>query len=188
MKPYFYKLNKHLIGDEAKAQLIDLAFKNIEQFNAYVGKATGQKDGNCYYTGALFRECEELVSLVARCSIFCYPLFMLHHPYTKVPKHMDDKNHRNCILVTPLFPQENYAPTRFWETLRNFEEQQKQESSLLAVCDFSDTMPVLLNTQVVHDLETKEGFRLNLQLCFNEPFEVVAELIEQDRLFKAPVV
>lgn len=185
MEPYFYKLKKDIFSKDLKDFVVDRSLNNIKKFVAYVSKENKCRDGNNFYFGNMITGHPEIIKVVNSCKLKCYPVVFLHNPNTQVIKHVDDPNKRNCVLITPLYPTENYSPTWFWEKKGTSVDWQKNELPLLATCDFADMMPAFLNTQMVHSLETFDSFRLNLQLCFNEPFEKVVDLYKQNILFKS---
>jgi hypothetical protein len=180
MLPYYLNLNKRLISDELSETLLEIAQQHIDDFTDYKGQLTGLKDGNSYI--ASFRHPElfnhsEIEDLKKSCTLDFFPACMMHRPNTKVDIHSDDPNGRNCVIITPLFPKVNYVPTRFWSNTNS-------KPTLVAVCDFSDFNSVLVNTQIHHDLENIDSYRFNLQFCFSEPMEMVAQLYQTGKLFK----
>ena len=178
MLPYYLNLNKRLISDELSLTLLETAKNHIDDFIDYKGQATGIKDGNSYISPFKYPDMfshDEIKELTNSCTLKFYPIFMMHRPNTKVDVHADDPNSRNSVIITPLFPKENYVPTRFWE---------KGNTNPVAVCHFDNFNSTLVNTQMYHDLENIDSYRFNLQFCFKEPMAEVAHLYETGKLFK----
>ena len=178
MSQYFLNLNKRLISDELSNTLLEIANRKLESFIDYHGQLTNEWDGNSYLYVDEISNNPDIVRIKNSCSLYFFTVIMMHKPNVTVKKHVDDPNNRNCLIITPLAPKENYAPTRFWE---------KGNPNPVAVCDFSDFNSALVNTQMIHDLENCESYRFNLQFCFNEPYQVVKELYEKGELFKNTV-
>ena len=179
MLPYYLNLNKRLISDELTETLSEIAKNHIDDFIDYKSQVTGKKDGNSFLSA--FRHADlfnysEIEELKNSCTLKFFPLFIMHRPSTTVDIHVDDPNGRNCVIITPLFPKENYAPTRFWE--------KKDKTEPVAVCNFDNFNSTLVNTQQYHDLKNFDSYRINLQFCFTEPMEEVAHLYETGQLFK----
>lgn len=176
MEEFFYKLNHKLLDTETEKILVQVAEEKQTEFVQYAGHNTGKPDGNYYFIRGPLRELEGVQKWVKSCVLDCYPLIMRHYPNIEVPRHVDNPNGRNCIIISPLLPAEDYVPTNFYKTL--------DDETPAATIDFKDRMPVLLNTQQVHGLQNNDKLRINFQLCFTEKYEVVKELIKTDQLFK----
>jgi len=178
MLPYYLNLNKRLISDELSETLLELAKKHIDEFTDYRGQANGLPDGTSYIApfkhANLFNHIE-IEELKKNCTLNFFPIFMMQRPNTVVKIHADDPNGRNCIIITPLSPKGSYVPTRFWE---------KNKTEPVAVCHFDNFNSTLVNTQMLHDLENINNYRINLQFCFTESMEKVAHLYETGQLFK----
>ena len=183
MIPYFYRLKEDIFSDELKEYVVKNSLENVNKFVAYAGTKSNLVDGNNYYYGPMINEHPEVKKIKDSCTLSCFAIVMLHKPYTKVLKHVDDPNKRNCVLATPLYPKENYAPTWFWKPEGEFVDWQKKELELLATCEFSDMKPVFLNTQEIHSLQSTHDYRINLQLCFDEPFDFVVKKYQEGTLF-----
>jgi hypothetical protein len=178
MLPYYLNLNKRLISDKLSETLLEIAKNHIDEFTDYKGHRTGLPDGTSYI--APFRHADlfnhsEIEELKKSSTLDFFPVFMMQRPNTTVTIHADDPNGRNCVIITPLFPRENYVPTLFWE---------KGKTEPVAVCYFDNFNSALLNTQKYHNLKNIDSYRINLQLCFAEPMEKVAHLYETGQLFK----
>ena len=178
MLPYYLNLNKRLISDELSEILLEIAHQYIDDFTDYKGQASGLTDGTSYI--APFRHADlfnhiEIEELKKVCTLNFFPIFMMQKPNTVVKIHADDPNGRNCVIITPLFPKENYVPTCFWE---------KYKTEPVAVCNFDNFNSALVNTQIRHNLKNIDSYRINLQFCFTEPMEEVAHLYETGQLFK----
>jgi hypothetical protein len=183
MEPYFYKIEKDILTTELKDFIVEKSLDNKNRFIPYRSRAHKYVDGNNFYFGSLITQHPEIIKVVASCSIKCYPVILLHKPNTRVIKHVDDPNKRNCVLSIPLYPKENYSPTWFWEKEGSSIDWKDKPLKLLATCNFANMQPAFLNTQIVHSLDTFDSYRLNFQLCFNDPFEKVVELYKQNKLF-----
>jgi|694.fasta_scaffold59639_6 hypothetical protein len=184
MSPYFYKLSHSLISDTLKEKIIKLSNEQLDDFVSYKGQRTGKADGNYFYFGKLLNEDPEIVSLISSCTLTCFPIIMLHHPNTKVLRHIDNPNKRNCVLLTPVFPTVNYTPTWFWNPKGPFEGWEEEELTPAATCEFENMNSVILNTQQPHSLQTTDSFRMNFQLCFEDSFEIVVSRVQTNTLFK----
>ena len=178
MLPYYLNLNKRFISDELSETLLEIAKQHIDQFRDYTGQSNGLKDGTSYISP--FRHADlfnhsEIEELKKSSTLNFFPIFMMQKPNTKVKIHADDPNGRNCVIITPLFPKENYVPTRFWE---------KGKTEPVAVCHFDNFNSTLVNTQRYHDLINIDSYRINLQFCFTESMEEVTHLYQTGQLFK----
>jgi hypothetical protein len=182
MLPYYLDLNKRIISDELSNTLLEIANRHIDDFIEYKGQNNGELDGNSSLSS--FRRPDlfnhfEILKIKKSCILKFYPVFIMHKPNTVVKRHKDDPNHRNSVIITPLFPKANYVPTRFWEEDKN---------EPVAICRFENFNSALLNTQMQHDLENIDSYRINLQFCFDESFDVVADLYLTGKLFKKQVL
>jgi len=171
MEPYFLKIKDNLISKSCKNIIIQLALENQDRFKAYKMK-NGHYDGNNFFRLEEYLD-TELISLKKQCSLEFYYMIIMHKPYHKVIKHRDGPFGRNCVLSIPLLPTFNYPPTNFYDINEAFVGQ----------CDFVEFNPAFLNTQQIHDLINQENMRLNLQLCFDKPFEEVVNLYKNKKLF-----
>lgn len=176
MDPFFYKLPDRLLDDATENLLAQKAMENPDEFFAYKGQLTGKEDGNYIFVRGFLRELASVQQLMKNCTVECYPLIMRHFPNTSVPIHVDNPNGRNCVIISPLVPKENYVSTYFWENVNS--------TAPSAIADFSDRMPILVNTQQLHSLTNNSNLRMNFQLCFTDDFSVIKKLIIEDRLFK----
>ena len=190
MIPYFYKLQSTLISEELGDKVVKIALDNLDKFVSYKGQKTGKEDNNNYYFGPLLSQEPEIQRLVDSCTLECFPIIMLHRPNITVIKHVDNPNRRNTVLSIPLFPKGGYSPTWFWkpkepfEKWSLFEKLEEIELELVATVEFTDNMPVLLNTQKVHSLDNlTDSFRVQIQLCFSDSFEAVYEKLRTNTLF-----
>ena len=176
MDPFFYKLPNRLLDDATENLIVEKAMENPDEFFAYKGQLTGKEDGNYIFVRGFLRELAGVQRLMRACTVECYPLVMRHFPNTPVPIHIDNPNGRNCVIISPLIPKVNYVPTYFWESL--------DSTVPVATADFSDRMPVLVNTQRLHSLTNNENLRMNFQLCFTDRFSVIQDLLIEGKLFK----
>ena len=183
MRPYFYKLSHSLISDTLKEKIIKLSNEQLGDFISYTGQRTGKADGNHFYFGKLLNEDPDIISLISSCTLTCFPIIMLHYPNTKVLRHIDNPNKRNCVLLTPVFPKEDYTPTWFWNPTGEFDTWEDQDLEPAATCNFENQNSVLLNTQQPHSLTSNDSFRINFQLCFERSFDDVYEKLRQNTLF-----
>ena len=175
MLPYFLNLNKRFISDDLAKTILTLAEKNKKHFIHYRMQSTGLPDGNAYLTLRAPFTIPGIEKIKSSCSLELLPLVMMHVPNVVVDKHIDDPNKRNCLLITPLSPKENYVPVHFWE-----------EDGLepAATCEFEKFNSAIINTQVLHELTNGNEYRFNLQFCFNESFDEVIDLYQKGILFK----
>lgn len=172
MLPYYLKMDKRLISDELSDKIAKFALNNLHKFSSHTTDE-GNYDGNSYFTCDELQEVPEIKHLMDSCSIPFYAIIYLHKPNVKVVKHKDNPMFRKANLIHPLFPLTDYAPTSFWE----------DENTPVAVCDFSDRLPVFLNLNKYHGLTNNDNIRINLQFSFLESFDTVIELYTQGKLF-----
>jgi hypothetical protein len=184
MNPYYYDIEEDIFSEDLKQYVIKNSLANTDKFIAYAGALNKLIDGNNFYFGNMISQHPEIIKVVNSCTLKCYPVVLLHKPNAKILKHVDDPNKRNCVLITPLYPNENYTPTWFWKKEGGFLDWQKNELELMATCSFPNMKPAFLNTQQVHSLETSDSYRINLQLCFDDPFEAVVSKYIAGELFK----
>lgn len=173
MAPYYHDLGRRLISAELTATLTDLARQCRREFVEYKTAAGGRSDGNNFLAGARLAALPAVEDLVSAMTRPCQPVLMLHPAGTVVMRHVDDANGRNSVLITPLWPVEDFPPTRFYV-----------ESALAAECHYPSGNTCLINTQICHDVAVSDKPRLNFQLGFNEPFEKILGLLQEDRLVK----
>lgn len=183
MSPYFYKLSYSILSDTLKEKIISLSKENLKDFVSYKGQRTGIEDGNNFYFGKLLNNELEIKNIVDSCTLTCFPIIMLHYPNTKVIRHVDNPNKRNCVLITPVFPKEDYTPTWFWNPIGEFDTWEDQNLKPVSTCNFENQNSVLLNTQQPHSLTSNDSFRINFQLCFENSFADVYEKLRQNTLF-----
>lgn len=175
MIPYFYKFDQPLFSNELIAEVEVFVKSKLEQFVAY--ESDNEKDGNNYYYEKDLKEIPEIMSFIKRCSLDSYPMIVLHTPNSEVIKHIDDSYKRNTVILTPIHPSLGYASTYFWNS--------RADNEPIVACDFKKGNSVLFNTQKMHSLinDTAE-YRFNLQICFDEDFETVLNLYQNNMLFK----
>jgi len=175
MSPYFFHLKKSLIIEETKKQIYDLTFKYIDSFISYKSQAHNREDGNNYLSPKELRDILELRLLIDSLSIKAFPLILMHKPNSKVVRHKDDPNKRNTVIIIPISDINEYTPTFFWHNLETMRPS--------AICNPTEK-GIIFNTQKYHSLSNnKDSYRINFQLCFNEPFDHIVELYENDKLF-----
>lgn len=175
MLPYFLHLDKELITEETKQKLLDLSLSNVSNFISYKTQKNNVDDGNHVLKPSYYDNLSEVKTLLESCALKCFPIGMMHKPHSDVPKHTDDPNKRNTIIIIPLQPKENFPPTFFWAN--------EHDEVPVATCDFGPH-GAIFNTQIFHSLVAGPDIRVNFQLCFDEPFDFVADLYKQGRLFR----
>ncbi len=180
MQPYFYTCHEKILSKDFEEYLIKDSFENLNSHKEYRDLKYGLTDGNRFRK---INEFEEIQKIINSLTLQSFPVVLMHKPFTKVTKHIDDQNKRNCVLSIPLYPKFNYPPTYFWKQEGSYRDWQTKPLELLAICNFENMMPTFLNTQIVHSLETFDSYRFNLQFCFNEPFEYVVDLYKRNLLF-----
>ena len=173
MVPYFFKFDNKLLTSTEEDKITEIGIKNLNNFIQYKGKSSNNYDGNCLYFKTLMLY-SEIRNLVSKFSIPCRPMIVMHHPGVEVIKHTDDLgHHRHCVLINPLLPKKDYVPTLFWEN-----------ETVIATCEFTDSLPALINTQAFHSLQNNNNLRLNFQLCFDIDFSEVLDLHREGKLLK----
>jgi len=175
MIPYFYNFETSLFSLEEKDQILDIANKNKEKFINYVSRFN-YKDGNELWKGDELSNLPCVKKYLDSCNIEVFAMFVRHSPGVNVIKHTDEANKRNCVISTPIRPLSNYPSTYYYNN--------RESLTPVAVATFPNLNSCLLNTQEVHALTncTTET-RLNIQFAFNDPFDVVLNLIKTDKLF-----
>jgi hypothetical protein len=175
MIPYFYDLEFSLFSSEEKEKILEVANKNKNNFINYVAKS-GYKDGNELWKGDELSNLPFVRKYLDSCSIDVFAMFVRHSPRVTVVKHTDEPNKRNCVIATPIRPLIDYSPTYYYTS--------RESSDPIAVATFPKLNSCLLNTQEVHALtNTSDETRINIQLAFNDSFDVVLNLIKQKKLF-----
>lgn len=173
MLPYFYKLDKRLISKETSDFLIKFVLENINKFIKNIPDS-GFPEGNNHYFGKELLDIKEIQKLKNSCSINFYPVIYLQKPNDIVIPHIDNKKYRRSTLIHPLYPLENYSPTYFWGN----------DANPVAVCEFNDRLPAFLNVDKYHSLKNNNTYRFNLQFSFQENFDTVISLYQQNKLFQ----
>lgn len=173
MAPYYFDLGRRLINNVLAAELTQMARQYRSEFIEYKTFATGRSDGNNFLTGRRLTSIPAVQNLVAAVTRPCQPVLMLHPAGTVVQRHVDDANSRNSVLITPLWPTNDFPPTRFY-----------LEHALVAECHYPNGNTCLINTQICHDVAVSDRPRLNLQLGFNEDFDEILALLQKDRLVR----
>lgn len=175
MNDYFYQLDFHIFSDSEKDELIEVAVNHFDDFRSYT-TSTGFHDGNYFWRGEDLYNKQFVKDLVSSCRLECVPVLIKHNPRSTVYKHVDDPNKRNTVLSVPLKPKKDYPFTYFFET--------RESERPAGIAEFLDMKPCLLNTQKVHGLiNTSKELRINFQLMFNDSFEVVRNLLIENKLF-----
>ena len=172
MTPYFYNIEKQLFSSELLNELESFVLSKLDSFLSYQ-LGDGKTDGNNYYYAEDLKAIPEIKSFIKNCYLDCFPMIVLHKPNGKVIKHVDDPNKRNTVIITPIYPAKEYTSTKFW-----------QDDNCVAVCEFNKGGSTFFNTQKTHSLTNSNEYRFNLQLCFNEDFETVLKLYNNNMLFK----
>ncbi len=173
--PYFHKLSNHLIDNETRSILVSHALAKSDEFFAYKGQRTGNEDGNYIFVRGFLREVEGVQKLMRACTVECYPLIMKQHSNLKGPIHVDNPNGRNCVIITPLIPEKDFVSTNFYTSF--------EDAVPVASVDYSDGLPALINTQRLHNLNNNDNLRMNFQLCFENSFNEIRNLLLENRLF-----
>lgn len=172
---YFYKLSNHLIDEETRSILISHATGKSDEFFAYKGQRTGKEDGNYIFVRGFLKEVEGVQRLIRACTVECYPLIMKQHANLKGPIHIDNPNGRNCVIITPLIPEKDFVSTNFYTSF--------EDTVPIVSVDYSDGLPALINTQRLHNLNNNDNLRMNFQLCFENSFNEIRNLLLANKLF-----
>jgi hypothetical protein len=179
MNPYFFNLNYSILTEEEKTSIIDFAKVNDDQIKAFiptVGPNVGKHDGNFYWPGSALNENNIIARLTETCKKAFIPFILKQLPNTSVYIHKDESPKRSCILVVPLAPTQNYAPTLFWEN--------RDDKQPICSASFLNMNTTLMNTTKLHSLiNTSNELRLNFQLAFSEPYEEIQQLLIENKLF-----
>jgi hypothetical protein len=185
MYPYFLQFSEPLLTTKARQSLIALSEIHDNKFQAYRGLQSGELDNNCYIVlnkiaGMKDILDKEIFDLLRSIVLSNYVIVMMHKPRVTVNIHRDDRNYRNTVLSVPLKPTVNYPPTYFYST-----NSPTADNLPIATASFINGNPVLLNTQQWHGLtNTSDDYRYNLQVCFNESWETVYDLIQAGKFFR----
>jgi hypothetical protein len=176
MLPYFFNLETSLFSFEEKDEILEIANKNRKNFIGYVSKK-GFKDGNDLWKGDELSTLPCIKNYLDSCNIEVFAMLVRHAPGITVIKHIDEPNRRNCAIATPIRPFFDYSPTYYFSD--------RESVTPIATATFPNLNSCLLNTQEVHALRNySKETRINVQLAFNESFDVVCDLIKNNRLFK----
>jgi hypothetical protein len=186
MLPYFYQFKNHIFNEEDCISLRKLSEANVDQYWGYTSVAEGVSDvadNNTILGPKRMKGYYDIVTpnvkkVLSTLSVPSYPAFIRHAPGAKVNTHVDDiTNKRLTVLSIPLWPTTDYPPTFFRDT---------KTGPAVATATFEDMKPCLLNTRVWHDLvNTSDVYRLNFQICFHLPISKVAEMVENNTLWKS---
>lgn len=124
---------------------------------------------------------DELARLHDSCVLEAYPTVLAVGPGQAIHKHVDSRiEKRNCALVYPLHPLNDYPPTVFWDSM-----EQVESHDVMGLAD----LPALANWQRLHSVHnTSSQLRFNFQVSFGEPFDEVLRLIKEDKLFRYPLL
>jgi len=176
---YCYPLSHNIITLDEVESIQLMSQKNESKFIDYVSQY-GHRDNNKFLTPfkfhSFYHELPFIKKLVSGCSLKTFPVIMKHTAGSTVRRHIDDHKDRRTLLSIPICPEVNYPPTYFWETMESIEP--------IAIATFDTMLPCLFNTTLIHGLtNTHESDRINLQFCFSEPIELVAELFNSKKLF-----
>lgn len=175
MIPYFFDLGFSIFSHEEKEEILEVANVNRKKFISYISKQ-GVKDGNELWKGDDLSRLPCIKKYLDSCNIEIFAMLVMHLPGVSIVKHIDEPNRRNCAISTPIRPFLNYPPTYYFSS--------RESTTPVAVATFPKMNSCLLNTQEFHSLKnTSTDFRLNVQLAFNDPFEVVVDLIKNKKLF-----
>lgn len=187
MSPYFYQFVHDLLSEKSRDLLRNLADENNDLFFQYQSATTGTIDNNCYLTVRTLPEFtkekySEIFDLLDSCVLANYPIIMMHFPGIHVPMHRDDPNRRNCVISIPIQPVKGYSPTHFYKL--KSEQSHAINRQPIASAEFINGYPCLLNTQELHGLTNQSSQkRYNFQICFHESWEVVYNLVLENKLF-----
>jgi hypothetical protein len=175
MTPYFYKFDQQLFTNNLISEIDSFVLNRLDEFIAY--ESDHEKDGNNYYYSKDLKEISEIKSLIKKCSLECFPMIVLHKPNSEVIKHKDDPHKRNTVIITPIHPASGYTSTYFWDNIH--------DENPVTTCDFTKGVSTLFNTQKIHRLiNNTNEYRFNLQICFDENFDTVLNLYQNNILFK----
>ena len=96
---------------------------------------------------------------------------------TNLMKHKDTRSERQAAILVPLYPVQDYAPLLFYDKLTDAEP-----SAVVT----REQFPALFNPQALHAVNNNGPHdRFNLQLTFYTPYEKLAELHRDGKLFKS---
>jgi len=176
MEPYFYQFEEELLSIEDRQSLLTVARNSFSNFilsnqydNVNLLKFSDMLDFDKTVTN-------NVKKLINSCNLKIRLMLIYHETHKEIGKHQDNpKNKRNTVLSIPLFPLDHYPRTLFWETFSS--------TTPIAIAEFDKTNPCLLNTQKLHTVEKSDRERFNFQLCFDETFEQVLKLIQDNKLF-----
>lgn len=182
MIPYFYQFSTPIIYSAARQSILNVVHKYKDNFKEYISPNSTETDNN-WFLGPrkmpTYRQefDKSIIDLLDNITLSCYPVIFLHPPNKTIPRHTDDEhNDRNTVLIFPLQPLDDYPPTFYYDP--------PDMNQPIAVARFINGNPCLLNTQMCHGLTNyTQVDRINFQICFKEPFDLVFELAASGQLF-----
>ena len=102
---------------------------------------------------------------------------LYYRPKTNAEMHTDAMPGRISVMCWPVYPNTNYPPILFWEKDQNGNPYKVAEAG-------ADGVPFIFNATKLHSVDSVSEPRINLQISFYEPIELIAQLIKENRLFK----
>jgi hypothetical protein len=176
MEPYFYQFEEELLSIEDRQSLLTVARNSYLNFKLYT-----QNDNVNFLQFSDMVDFDITVSnnirnLIKSCSIKPRIMIIHHRPNKPGGRHIDNPfNGRNAVISIPLYPLDIYPPTLFWDSFTS--------DIPIAKATYTNFYPCLFNTQKLHSVNRNDTERFNFQLCFNEKFEQVLKLIQDNKLF-----
>ena len=102
---------------------------------------------------------------------------LYYRPKTNAEMHTDAMPGRISVMCWPVYPNADYPPILFWE--------KDQDGNPYKVASAGeDGVPFIFNATRLHSVEISSIPRINLQVSFYEPVEIINQLIKENRLFK----
>jgi hypothetical protein len=120
----------------------------------------------------------EGIALENKFTLPCIHRSLLYYkPGDDAKMHIDAMPGRISAMCWPVYPDTKYPPIFFWE--------KDQDGNAYKVASAGgDGVPFIFNATRLHSVEISSIPRINLQVSFYEPIELIAQLIKENRLFK----
>jgi hypothetical protein len=196
MKSVFKKVNFTILSEDTKQNIISFVIDHPELIEDFYF-SSDKKIINPYYTdiqGTKIKSTglrtmpvkkyltdilkDDLKKLEESISIPFTAYIAYTNPNAKLGIHKDSRaDKRQCGIMLPLYPDNNYAPTLIYPNC---------PSDKTAVKMTADDCPALWNIQEFHDVENNDNIRFNFQIYFGLPytFDVVSKMIDNGTFFK----
>jgi hypothetical protein len=177
MLPYFIPMPELAISDELKDKIFSRCYndKSIREDDC-VG--TEYFNRNLRLAKEVFDIEQEAIELENRFTIpRVHKSLLYYKPGDTAEIHVDAMFGRVSVMCWPIFPKVEYHPLVFWEKNDQGTPYKVTEVGL-------DGTPFIFNATKLHSVGINTIPRINLQVSFYEPIELIAQMIKENRLFR----